>query len=114
MVAFVDFISAFSTTLLIVVGLYVSFGLLRVINMCHGEVAMVGAYVGATIINLKFSFVLAIIGGLIAGAALGAIISTFVLRSGNKPEFLTLLAIHKSILGLIFYTFWSYSRRIFR
>ncbi|QDI92260.1 urea ABC transporter permease subunit UrtB [Salicibibacter halophilus] len=79
-----------SILLLIALGLAITFGLMRVINMAHGELIMIGAYT-AYVIQLifvtyvpdamfDFYFILAIPGAFLIAALVGSLLETGVIR----------------------------------
>ncbi len=58
----------------VAVGLTVVFGLMRVLNLTHGALFLLGAYVGWTVQQITGSFALAILGGALAASLLGIVI----------------------------------------
>ena len=82
-------------------GLTLVFGVLRVINMAHGSLYMIGAFVAATVIGRTGAggFWLALIAAPLAVAAVGAVIELGVLRRIYRAEHvLQLLATYALIL----------------
>lgn len=72
---------AFGMVLFIIsVGLTVTMGLMRVVNLAHGAFAMVGGYVAAELTGAGFSFVLAVIAGSIAAGVIGGACEMTVIR----------------------------------
>jgi branched-chain amino acid transport system permease protein len=67
-------------------GFSLIFGLMRVANLAHGVFFMLGAYLGATLLNAGFDFWLAALGGGVLVALLGGLLERFVLRAlaGNE------------------------------
>jgi branched-chain amino acid transport system permease protein len=65
---------------IISVGLTVTMGLMRVINLAHGAFAMVGGYVASVLVADGFSFALATLIAVLAVAVLGAIAERAVYR----------------------------------
>lgn len=61
-------------------GLTLVFGIMRVINLAHGSLYMVGAYVAATVSQLTGSFLLGLLVALPAAAAVGMLMEVIVLR----------------------------------
>ena len=61
-------------------GLTLVFGIMRVINLAHGSLYMVGAYVAATVANLTGSFLLGLLAALPAAALTGMVMEVVVLR----------------------------------
>lgn len=78
-----------SIYLLAALGLALSFGLMRVINMAHGELLMLGgyfAYLTLTIVPGPLGFPLALIAAFVGAAAMGGLIeSTLVRRLAARP-----------------------------
>ena len=65
---------------LISVGLTVTMGLMRVVNLAHGAFAMIGGYVAAYLTQQGGNFYLAVLGGAAVAAALGAIAEMTIYR----------------------------------
>ena len=65
---------------LISVGLTVTMGLMRVVNLAHGAFAMIGGYVAGYLTQRGGNFYLAAIGGAAAAAVLGAIAEMTIYR----------------------------------
>ena len=65
---------------LISVGLTVTMGLMRVVNLAHGAFAMIGGYVAGYLTQQGGNFYLAAIGGAAAAAMLGAIAEMTIYR----------------------------------
>src|SRR3990167_425441 len=61
-------------------GLTLVFGIMNLINLAHGSLYMVGAYVGATVLAHTGSFPLAILAAVPAAALFGALIEQLLLR----------------------------------
>jgi branched-chain amino acid transport system permease protein len=62
------------TLFLLAVGLTIIFGLMKIVNLAHGSLYMVGAYIGLSIFNYTESFWLALIFAPIFTALIGAIL----------------------------------------
>src|SRR5215469_1792322 len=62
------------------------FGLMRMANLAHGVFFMLGAYLGATLLDQGVNFWLAALGGGLLVALLGGLLERFVLRglAGNE------------------------------
>jgi branched-chain amino acid transport system permease protein len=70
-----------STYALVAIGYALVFGVLRVLHLAHGEVFMVGAFVGVeAVLWLKVGPFVALIGGLLGAAALGMLIELIAFR----------------------------------
>jgi len=61
-------------------GLTLVFGIMRVINLAHGSLYMVGAYSAATVFLYSGSFILAVLTALLAAALVGMLVELLVLR----------------------------------
>ncbi|ENH95623.1 ABC transporter [Gracilibacillus halophilus YIM-C55.5] len=95
-------ISLGSVLLLIALGLAITFGLMNVINMAHGELIMAGAYITYVIQNLFLSyapakyfdwyFLLAIPVALLVSAGIGVLMETTLIRHLYKRPLDSLLA----------------------
>lgn len=83
-------------------GLTLVFGVLRVINMAHGSLYMIGAFVAASVIQRvggAGSFWLALVAAPLAVAAIGAVVEVGVLRRIYRAEHVVqLLATYALIL----------------
>jgi len=71
---------------LLAAGLSLIFGLMKVLNLTHGSFYLLGGYVGLTILHLSGSFVLAVVVGSLAIAAIGVIMERFFLRRLHLQE----------------------------
>jgi len=70
-----------STYALVAIGYALVFGVLRVLHLAHGEVFMVGAFVGVeAVLWLKVGPFVAQIGGLVGAAVLGMLIELLAFR----------------------------------
>jgi branched-chain amino acid transport system permease protein len=65
---------------MIAAGLTLIFGIMDVINLAHGSLYMVGAFVGATVTARTGSFALGALAGAAAGAALALLMELAVIR----------------------------------
>src|SRR6056300_648232 len=61
-------------------GLTLVFGIMRVINLAHGSLYMVGAYVAATVFLHSGSFILGLLAALAAAGLVGMLVELLVLR----------------------------------
>ncbi|MFV2093852.1 MAG: branched-chain amino acid ABC transporter permease [Hyphomicrobiales bacterium] len=68
------------TLLLLASGLTLVFGIMGLINLAHGALYMVGAYVAASVIGISDSFALGLIAGLAAAAVTGMAVEAIVMR----------------------------------
>jgi branched-chain amino acid transport system permease protein len=71
---------------LLAAGLSLIFGLMKVLNLTHGSFYLLGGYVGLTVLHLSGSFVLAVLLGSLAVAAVGVIMERFFLRRLHLQE----------------------------
>ncbi|MBB1076093.1 branched-chain amino acid ABC transporter permease [Rhodoferax sp. 4810] len=65
---------------LLAAGLTLVFGIMDMINLAHGSIYMVGAYLVASITLASGSFWLGLVGGVLATAVVGALLELTVLR----------------------------------
>src|SRR5262245_16142056 len=61
-------------------GLSMTFGLLRFVNLAHGSFFLLGAYVGLTVVSRTGSFVLAALAGGLTAGAIGFLLERLSLR----------------------------------
>jgi branched-subunit amino acid ABC-type transport system permease component len=94
---------------LIASGLTLIFGIMDVVNFAHGELFMLGAYVGVVIISTTGSFWLALVGSALIVALLGAAMQIVALRPliGRDP-LNTILATFGISLVLQNYALWAF------
>ncbi|MEE4376274.1 MAG: branched-chain amino acid ABC transporter permease, partial [Candidatus Competibacteraceae bacterium] len=65
---------------LLAAGLTLVFGIMNLINLAHGSLYMIGAYVAATVTGLSGSFLLGLLAALPAAALVGMAMEIIVLR----------------------------------
>jgi urea transport system permease protein len=98
-------LSLASVLLFAALGLAVTFGLLGVINMAHGEMLMLGAYATYTVQTLmhgsRFYLLVAIPVAFLATALVGVLLERTIIRHLYKRPLETLLATWGISLGLI-------------
>src|SRR4030088_3549402 len=78
----------FSAALLFLIasGLTLVFGVMRIVNIAHGSVYMLGAYVASTIVARTRSLVLGALSAVLADAAVGFSVQIlFLRRFASKP-----------------------------
>ena len=66
---------------LLAAGLTLVFGVMDMINLAHGSLYMVGAFIGAWLVGLTGSFVLGLIGAVLGTAVFGMVLESTLLRS---------------------------------
>lgn len=77
---FINIFSNISILILIALGLYVIFGLMRVINMAHGEFVMLGAYFQFLLVAQGLPFWLAVIFSVALVCLIGAVVEVSIIR----------------------------------
>src|SRR5438876_3032688 len=94
---------------LIASGLTLIFGIMDVVNFAHGELFMLGAYIGVVVIATSGSFWLALVIATLVVALLGAALQITTLRPllGRDP-LTTLMATFGISLVLQNYVFWQF------
>lgn len=73
---------------LMAAGLTLIFGVMGLINLAHGSLYMVGAFVAAWVAGLTGSFALALVAALAASAAAGALVEVTIIRRLYKAAHL--------------------------
>ena len=68
------------------VGFAITFGIMKIANLAHGALYLVGGWVGVTVTDLSGNFVLAIVAGGIAMGVLGLIIERGLLQYVGERE----------------------------
>jgi branched-subunit amino acid ABC-type transport system permease component len=94
---------------LVASGLTLIFGIMDVVNFAHGELFMLGAYVGTTTLVVTGSFWIALLVASVAIAVLGAALQVIALRPllGRDP-LTTILATFGISLVLQNYALWQF------
>jgi branched-chain amino acid transport system permease protein len=94
---------------LVASGLTLIFGIMDVVNFAHGELFMLGAYVGTTVLVTTGNFWLALLVASVTIALVGAVIQITTLRPllGRDP-LTTILATFGISLVLQNYALWQY------
>jgi branched-chain amino acid transport system permease protein len=67
-------------------GLSLTMGLMRIVNLAHGALYMIGGYVGLAVAKLTGNFVLGVLGGGICVGIIGVIMETGFLRRLYRRE----------------------------
>lgn len=84
---------------LVASGFTLVFGLMRNVNLAHGSLYLLGAYVGYSVGQASGSWTLAVVAGFVASALAGALMQTLVLRRMEGQELRqTLVTIGLSIV----------------
>ncbi len=74
---------------LLAAGLTLVFGIMDVINLAHGSLYMIGAYIAASVAMKSDSLLLAVVVAMVATAALGAVLELSVLRRLYRRDHLS-------------------------
>lgn len=74
---------------LLVAGLTLIFGIMDLINLAHGSLYMIGAYLVATIVQASGSFLTGVLAGIAATAFIGMLIEALILRGLYKRDHLS-------------------------
>ena len=90
-------------------GLTLIFGIMDIVNFAHGDLLMLGAFVGASVVGMTGNYWLALIVAAVVIAALGAILQVTTLRPliGRDP-LTTILATFGVSLVLQKYALWQW------
>jgi branched-subunit amino acid ABC-type transport system permease component len=94
---------------LVASGLTLIFGIMDIVNFAHGELFMLGAYIGTTAFITTHSFWLALLASVVVMAVLGALLQVTALRPllGRDP-LTTILATYGISLIIQNYALWQY------
>src|SRR5215831_18258701 len=94
---------------LVASGLTLIFGIMDIVNFAHGDLFMLGAYMGTSVFLTTGSFWLALAGAVIGMAALGVVLQVVALRPlvGRDP-LTTILATFGLSLVIQNYALWQY------
>jgi len=94
---------------LVASGLTLIFGIMDIVNFAHGDLFMLGAYIGTTVFFTTGNFWLALIGSVLSMALLGMVLQVTALRPlvGRDP-LTTILATFGISLVLQNYALWQY------
>ena len=68
------------TLFLLAAGLTLVFGIMHLINLAHGTLYMVGAYVAAAVTKASGSFLIGVVAALVAAGLVGALVEIIALR----------------------------------
>lgn len=96
-------------------GLTLIFGIMDIVNFAHGDLMMLGAFVGATVLGVTGNFWLALGGAAIVVAVLGVLLQISTLRPliGRDP-LTTILATFGVSLVLQKYALWQWGPSVRR
>ena len=75
-----------SILFLLSAGLSLTMGLMRIVNLAHGAIFMVGAYVGLAVTNLTGHFSVGLLAGAVAAGLVGLVMEAGFLRRLYKQE----------------------------
>ena len=94
---------------LVASGLTLIFGIMDVVNFAHGELFMLGAYIGVVVLSFTGSFWLALVAAAVVMALIGAALQIVALRPlvGRDP-LTTILATFGISLVLQNYALWQF------
>ena len=94
---------------LVASGLTLIFGIMDVVNFAHGELFMMGAYMGVLVLSATGNFWLALVGSALIMAVIGAALQIVTLRPliGRDPLY-TILATFGVSLILQNYALWQF------
>jgi branched-subunit amino acid ABC-type transport system permease component len=100
---------------LVASGLTLIFGIMDVVNFAHGDLMMLGAFVGATTLGITGSFWLALVAAALVIAVLGVLLQVTTLRPllGRDP-LTTILATFGISLVLQKYALWQWGPSVRR
>jgi branched-chain amino acid transport system permease protein len=94
---------------LLAAGLTLVFGIMDMINLAHGSLYMIGAYLAASVAQATGSFVLAVVGAVVGTAVIGVVLELTVLRQLYTRDHLSqvlatfaLLLICNEVVRMIF------------
>jgi branched-subunit amino acid ABC-type transport system permease component len=96
-------------------GLTLIFGIMDIVNFAHGDLLMLGAFTGATVLGVTGSFWLALLAAAIAIAVLGVLLQMTTLRPliGRDP-LTTILATFGISLVIQKYALWQWGPSVRR
>ena len=96
---FVNGLTLSALLFIMAIGLNLSFGLLRVVNLTHGAFYLFGGYIGLTVLKLTGNWIMAIIAGAVASGLLAFAEEYFLLRRARgKPTIETLITLSIAII----------------
>ena len=106
---------------LLAAGLTLVFGIMDMINLAHGSLYMVGAYLIASVTQASGSFWLGLLGGMAGTVVLGALLEFTVLRRLYQRDHLSqvlgtfaILLMSNEAVRMVWYRMvmkWQFSRR---
>ncbi len=76
------------TLFLLAAGLTLVFGIMHLINLAHGTLYMVGAYVAAAVTKASGSFLIGVVAALVAAGLVGALVEIIALRKLYRRDHL--------------------------
>lgn len=97
--AFINGLTLSALLFIMAIGLNLSFGLLRVVNLSHGAFYLFGGYIGLTVLKTTNSWLLALLVGAIVSGLLAFAEEYFLLRRARgKPTIETLITLSVAII----------------
>jgi branched-chain amino acid transport system permease protein len=94
---------------LVASGLTLIFGIMDIVNFAHGDLFMLGAYIGTTVFFTTGNFWLALVGSVLLMALLGAALQMTALRPlVGRDSLTTILATFGISLVIQNYALWQY------
>ena len=97
--AFINGLTLSALLFIMAIGLNLSFGLLRVVNLSHGAFYLFGGYAGLTVLKTTNSWLLALLAGSIVSGLLAFSEEYFLLRRARgKPTIETLITLSVAII----------------
>lgn len=101
---------------IISVGLTITMGLMRVVNLAHGSFAMVGGYVAAAVVAAGYGHGLALLAAMLAAAAAGLLAERVLMRPvyarGELPQALLTFGLTFVTIALLTMAFGSNIRAL--
>jgi len=97
----VDGLSLTSILMMISIGLVITFGVMKVINVAHGELIMIGAYTTYVVTTiLQLPFIIALVASFIVSAIVGLIMEVTIIKRLYGRPLETLLATFGASIAL--------------
>ena len=88
-----DCVTSIATALLVALGFYLVFGILRVYNMAHGDFVMIGAYSACLVTEYTKSWLLGVVTAPVVAGSVGLLLESVIIRRlYGRSNLSTLLA----------------------